>query len=360
MTNGCMPISSNCVIWQGPKIPCLNLCKGDTITDVLYKFATDYCALLEQLDPEKYDLSCLNSTSCTITDFKDLIQALIDKICEVEKQEGPRGPKGDPGKDGEDGDYVVTTNVSPGANCPCGGIKVQLFDGTTNTVINQHYVCNGCDGNPGPQGIAGPAGAQGPAGAPGAKGDKGDPGEGTGVKGLLSTTAALEGRTLAKAAAGIRSVAVGGEIVTNFLSIPGVVPATDGLLAGTFDPATGIWTCPATGWYDFSILFSLSIDVSPFHNLTSSQNSNGFLGPSPAGKVGEFCVGIFTPDGGICVCSNTQVITPNTSHIIISAGYVARKLTANTKLCVKFLNKTENNIIGQAGNSYHFNVVYLK
>lgn len=351
MTKGCMPISSNCIIWQGPNIPCLNLCKGDNITDVLYKLATDYCDLLVQLDPNSYDLSCLNSSSCAITDFKDLVQAMIDKICEVEKQEGPRGPKGDPGKDGEDGDYVVTTNVPPGANCPCGGIKVQLYDGTTNTVINQHYVCNGCDGA---KGLPGDPGVQGPIGPQGLPGAKGDPGPSGAVLGLLSTSASVDGYEFAVAPAGTRSVR-NGTIMTNFF--PGF---SDGTLVGTLNTVTGIWTAPADGWYNFTLLFSLSADVSPFNNLTSTENPNGFLGPSSEGKVGEFCVGIFTPDGGICICSNTQVVTPNTSHIIISASYTTRKLNAGDSFCCKWLNKTLNQIKGQQGNSYHFTVTHLK
>ena len=39
----CNPISSNCVIWGGPDIECINLCKGDTITDVTYKLALELC-----------------------------------------------------------------------------------------------------------------------------------------------------------------------------------------------------------------------------------------------------------------------------------------------------------------------------
>jgi hypothetical protein len=29
------PISSHCVIWQGPDLACIKLCKGDTVSDVL-------------------------------------------------------------------------------------------------------------------------------------------------------------------------------------------------------------------------------------------------------------------------------------------------------------------------------------
>ena len=42
-TNGCDSISSNCVIWQGPDISCINLCNGDTISDVTAKLAELVC-----------------------------------------------------------------------------------------------------------------------------------------------------------------------------------------------------------------------------------------------------------------------------------------------------------------------------
>jgi hypothetical protein len=79
---GCDPVSSSCVVWHGPDITCINLCKGDTVTDVVYKLATELCELLADLNVDIYDLSCLNLGECTPKDFKGLIQILIDKICE--------------------------------------------------------------------------------------------------------------------------------------------------------------------------------------------------------------------------------------------------------------------------------------
>lgn len=56
---GCSPVSSNCVVWQGPAIPCLNLCNGDTVSDVVYKMATDLCTLKDAYDLTNLDLTCL-------------------------------------------------------------------------------------------------------------------------------------------------------------------------------------------------------------------------------------------------------------------------------------------------------------
>ena len=78
---GCNPIASNCVIWQGPDIPCIKLCKGDTISDVSAKLAERLCTILEYVDVSAYDLSCFNPICPSPKDFQDLIQLLIDRIC---------------------------------------------------------------------------------------------------------------------------------------------------------------------------------------------------------------------------------------------------------------------------------------
>lgn len=79
----CSPISSNCVIWQGPDIPCIKLCTGDTVSDVVAKLGTELCTIMEQLNVTNYDLSCLDLASCPPADFKALIELLITKICEL-------------------------------------------------------------------------------------------------------------------------------------------------------------------------------------------------------------------------------------------------------------------------------------
>lgn len=80
----CSPISSNCVIWQGPDIPCINLCTGDTVSDVVYKIATELCTVLDTLKVDNYDLTCFNINACGPQDFQALIQFLIDQICALE------------------------------------------------------------------------------------------------------------------------------------------------------------------------------------------------------------------------------------------------------------------------------------
>jgi hypothetical protein len=77
----CNPVSSNCVIWQGPNIPCIKLCTGDTVTDVVYELAKQLCTILDQVNISTVDLSCLKLTTGKPTNIKALLQILIDKIC---------------------------------------------------------------------------------------------------------------------------------------------------------------------------------------------------------------------------------------------------------------------------------------
>lgn len=196
-------ISSNCVIWQGPKIECLNLCRGDSITEVVYKFALSYCELLDQLDVTTYDLGCLDTPECIITNIHDLIQALIDKICDIEVQSGPAGPPGTSGIDGKNGNYVITSQILPGSpQCECGGTIFEYYNGATNTLISTSYACNGCPGATGATGATGPTGAtgatgpQGPAGVDGEDGIDGKSGRGVAVFVQITEPTASDFNTL--------------------------------------------------------------------------------------------------------------------------------------------------------------------
>ena len=55
----CSPVSSNCVTWQGPDIACINLCKGDSVSDVVYKLATELCDIKASTDMTSVDFNCL-------------------------------------------------------------------------------------------------------------------------------------------------------------------------------------------------------------------------------------------------------------------------------------------------------------
>ncbi len=137
----CSPISSNCVVWEGPDMPCIKLCKGDSVSDAVAALANELCSLLDSLNATSYDTTCLSLSKQPKTTH-DLIQTLIDKICEISKAPGPRGTPGKRGITGEQGPQGAQGLVGP----------------------------------PGEQGIQGETGPAGPIGPQGQKGDKGDPG----------------------------------------------------------------------------------------------------------------------------------------------------------------------------------------
>ncbi len=77
----CTPISSNCVTWQGPDISCINLCRGDSISDVTYKMAVQLCTLLDDLKVSGFDVDCFPPISPKPESVKDIIQFILDQIC---------------------------------------------------------------------------------------------------------------------------------------------------------------------------------------------------------------------------------------------------------------------------------------
>jgi hypothetical protein len=92
----CSPTSSNCIIWQGPSLDCIKLCKGDTISEVTAKLATELCTVMAQLNVNDYDLSCFDLTTCAPVDFQALIQFLINHICALENLTPTSGSNGSP------------------------------------------------------------------------------------------------------------------------------------------------------------------------------------------------------------------------------------------------------------------------
>lgn len=77
----CAPVSSNCVIWQGPDIPFLNLCKGDSISDVTAKLASEVSILVTQLDINNLDLSCFPPICPKPLTFNEVVQFILNTLC---------------------------------------------------------------------------------------------------------------------------------------------------------------------------------------------------------------------------------------------------------------------------------------
>ena len=77
---GCAVTTSNCVVWQGPDLCCINLCNGDTISDVVNEIAKKICSIFELLDVQSYDISNIRTTECPPANFVELLQLLIDQV----------------------------------------------------------------------------------------------------------------------------------------------------------------------------------------------------------------------------------------------------------------------------------------
>lgn len=167
----CIETSSNCVTWQGPNIPCIGLCEGDSITDVIYKLASEFCNLQEMLGIDNFDLSCITipegSSYSSPTNIEELLGLMIDKLCELQSTTGVPGPRGEMGIAGPQGEPGIQ-----GEQGIAGPQGIQGLQGPAGT--------NGAPGPQGPQGPTGPTGPRGetgPAGTPGAQGPQGIPGE---------------------------------------------------------------------------------------------------------------------------------------------------------------------------------------
>ena len=99
--NNCDPISSNCVVWQGPDLACVDVCQGDSISDVVAALCTQL-TLLETLigtGNTEFNIANINQselTGPTATNLEELIQLMIDNI--IINQGGQGTGTGEAGK----------------------------------------------------------------------------------------------------------------------------------------------------------------------------------------------------------------------------------------------------------------------
>lgn len=78
------PTSSNCVNWNSTNPPCINVCNGDSVGDVIYKLGQELCYFQGLLDLSALDLSCCYTPcpSCQQpTKLEDVLQIMMNCIC---------------------------------------------------------------------------------------------------------------------------------------------------------------------------------------------------------------------------------------------------------------------------------------
>lgn len=73
------------VIWDGVDIPCLGICHGATISEVMYKVATKVCDLCKELDFNTLDYSCIIDKSKIVgdVDIYLLFSILLKNDCDI-------------------------------------------------------------------------------------------------------------------------------------------------------------------------------------------------------------------------------------------------------------------------------------
>lgn len=77
--------TTNDIIWDGPNIPCISLCTGDTISTVIYNIAKKVCELTVDLDPAEISYSCIIDKSKTYgnIDLFLLFSILLKNDCDI-------------------------------------------------------------------------------------------------------------------------------------------------------------------------------------------------------------------------------------------------------------------------------------
>lgn len=79
-------MSSKCVVWNGPKIECLNICNGETVTDVVYAIAQQVCENSSNLDLSTVDLTCLiDNTPPANKSLKTILQLILENQCTLKQ-----------------------------------------------------------------------------------------------------------------------------------------------------------------------------------------------------------------------------------------------------------------------------------
>jgi hypothetical protein len=209
---------------------------------------------------------------------------------------GQTGSQGIQGLQGENGNYVVQTVEPEGLNCPAGGVKIEVFDGVDNTLINTTYVCNFY------------------------------------YKGIFFITSPPTDLDAAPASpATIRRVIDGDIIIFDTATS---FPTFNGLTG--YNPTTGVWTCPETGRYDLT-----------FFVHYESPTDNGWT------EGGYFLAGICgfnTTANNVYVVSNHTVGADNL-FIEISGALDSFPINQGDQLCLKVINCTDTDYVSDIGDT---------
>lgn len=149
--DNCSPISSNCVIWDGPNISCISLCKGDSVTEVVYKLAEELCAIQGEVGISELEFDCLLEVCDKTVDpppnvtLPIILQLLIDGVCCIDEIVKDLPKPGIPYEEPTLNLPLCLQYVDPITGLPVTSLKLSDYAVVTanklcaiNTIVNNH------------------------------------------------------------------------------------------------------------------------------------------------------------------------------------------------------------------------------
>jgi len=114
-----------------------------------------------------------------------------------------------------------------------------------------------------------------------------------------------------------------------------------------YDVATGIWTCPQSGYYDINYNLYLTAPGYPATGWGVTTYA-----PTSAPVIGQFFIGV-TNNGGTTYCADycTVMSRQDLAHLYITGGQQGIYISATTTLVLKIQNMTGVNYVANSGDN---------
>ena len=174
----------------------------------------------------------------------------------------------------------------------------------------------------------------------------------TALGNVIETTAGLFG-TAFRATSPPLSIANVGQTLSNSEITSGVTirptsayQIVNGATVTTmYDVATGIWTCPQSGYYDINYNLYLTAPGYPVTGWGETLSS-------PASGVGQFFIGV-TNNGGTTYCADYCIVMNRQQllHLYITGGQQGVYISALTPLVLKVQNMTGVSYAANSGDN---------
>lgn len=374
-TCGCeLELSAACIRIDGNPLDCIDIQTGASLEDALQSINDILCTLSTGVDGTDGDSAYqvwLNLGNVgTEQDFIDSLKGAdgvdgingtdgadgADGINGINGTNGTNGSDGSDGANGADGqgiDHITfTSSTGNPSNVPNQPGETDTYtqwgDVGETIVMGVYTVYNGADGSIGTQGIQGTQGIPGTDGTDGVDGTDGINGtDGTnGTDGAILALGMLKvtGPVTAWDAYDYTATANASEAITldpNSLQDTYTTTQYDTFVApGSFNLATGVWTCPDDGIYDFSFQFQISENGNIDGGGSSQVLERGFYDGECA--AGLFIKGPNNTGGPVLPISyNTYEIIGRKVTVMITGARIGYKMLAGEQVVLRSYQITD-------------------